>query len=174
MSKKFNTSSIAVAIFASLLVAGVLFVSANWQAPPKSPPACPASEPGCNAPINPGPSGQVIGGAFGVNRVFHVFGDGHLAGKVGIGTVSPVATLDVDGDINFNGQKSCRAFISGDWAESLFVPSSWTNANCQNYMKLAGASQYTLGCIFDNGTYSNGSAGSAVSLAGAPAPNCGW
>jgi hypothetical protein len=101
----------------------------------------------------------------------HVDGGTNLAtvsGNVGIGTNSPSAKLDVNGPIKFTSQKMCRATTPGLFTWSTLVPSSWTSGTCASFAATALASQFQLGCIFEN-SFSLGSANGGI-----PSPNCGW
>ena len=105
MSKKFKIDlpSIIVVVIVNLLVAGVLLVSANWTAPLSVPPTCNAGDPGCDAPLNVGPSTQLKLGALGVNGVFRAFSDAFFSGRVGIGNTTPAARLVVNNGLAGNG-----------------------------------------------------------------------
>ena len=162
MSKKFKIDlpSIIVIVIVNLLVAGVLFVSADWEAPLKAPPVCDFGKPGCDAPINVGPSTQVKSGALGVIGVLQT------------------------NSIDFNGQKVCRAIQlapGNNWGDSLLVPTTWLNVDCLRFVRDLIASDYAIGCIFRDGVYSEGErgfTGAAIirspKAAKVPLRNCGW
>ena len=79
-------------IVAMLFLAG--FVAWAWTEPTVAPPAG-----NVEAPINVGSVSQVKAGALGIGGVLEVFSDLIVDGKLGIGTASPGAKLDVQGDI---------------------------------------------------------------------------
>ena len=104
-------------------------------------------------------------------------------GNVGIGTAAPEAKLHVDGDVIVNsisfrgGQKVCRSTKAvaavPDWSDSLLVSSGWTVSNCRDRTLKIGAQRTSLGCVFDDGFYSEGTEGS-INPPGIPDRNCGW
>jgi hypothetical protein len=69
-------------------------------------------------------------------------------------------------------QKICTIFShSGDWRETVPVPSSWTAAQCNAYRTQTvpgGFTEYQLGCVFETGISLGAMNG------GIPSPNCGW
>jgi hypothetical protein len=101
-------------------------------------------------------------------------------GSVGIGTASPTARLDVNGNLRVNGdvhfarQKACSAVISGNFRDTILVPSSWTEATCSAYAQAIGTTAYQLWCITEN-NFSFGTPGTpGTTNGGVPSPNCGW
>ncbi|MEW6101200.1 MAG: hypothetical protein AB1481_02780 [Candidatus Omnitrophota bacterium] len=93
------------------------------------------------------------------------------SGNVGIGTNSPSVKLDVQGSMNFTGQKICivlPAGGSGGAPAPLLVPASWTKTTCSNFATTQlGGSGYRVGCIFTTSS----SVGTGTNN---PSPNCGW
>lgn len=91
-------------------------------------------------------------------------------GNLGIGTDNPIAKLDIEGDIRFNGQKACSAVLSGNWRDTIIVPSSWSASTCAKFAQAEAAvtMSYNLYCIFEDG-FSVGSVNGGI-----PSPNCGW
>lgn len=124
MSKKIkiNLPSIIVAVIANLLVAGVLIVSANWQAPLSTPPTCNSGDPGCDAPLNVGASTQVKLGALGVSGIFQAWSDAFFSGNVSIGTTPgncPAGYREVTGGpggVSYYSGSGCPA--AGEYALS--------------------------------------------------------
>ena len=170
--KSFKQSLIA--IFVGLLVVAGISFAAPWVGPTASPP-----DGNADAPINVGPLAQIkTGGWLSLGNLISrgatlLARDG---GNVGIGLgitsagdpVLPNAKLDVAGNINFTGQKICSVLVSGNWRDTIFIPSSWTSATCKSYMEITGTMAYQLGCIFEN-SFSFGAADGGI-----PSPNCGW
>ncbi len=64
--------------------------------------------------------------------------------------------------------KICSVFISGNWRDTVTVPSGWRTGTCLNYKNTVRATSYQVGCVFNN-SYSFGAVGG-----GTPSPNCGW
>lgn len=88
-------------------------------------------------------------------------------GGVGIGTAQPVhGKLDVEGDINFNGQKLCSVVVPNLFRDSILAPAGWQAADCVTFMNAVAATNYQLGCVFES-LLSMGPLGG-----GAPSPNC--
>ena len=81
----------------NLLVAGALLVYADWQAPLHDPTRCDSGNPGCDAPVNVGPSTQFKSGALGVRGIFQTESTAYFLGNVGIGTTSTLQRLTVKG-----------------------------------------------------------------------------
>ncbi len=106
-------------IIASLFLAG--FVVYAWTGPTQAPPNCPAGSPGCDAPINVGAGDQTflgsktlwmkndetgvmnLRGAFNVRGLSQFLSDAVFDGKVGIGTVTPGAKLEINGQVKITG-----------------------------------------------------------------------
>jgi len=102
MSKKFLTlSNIISVVIISSLSTGVFLAFADWSAPPTAPPECPASEPGCNLPLNVSGAGQIKAGGLtlGANLNPSDIGLIVLNGNVGVGTANPGEKLSVAGII---------------------------------------------------------------------------
>ncbi len=100
MSKKFFTlPNIISVVIISSLSAGVLWVFADWSAPPTASPNCPASEPGCNLPLNVSGAGQIKAGGLTLGANLNPSDTGLIVlnGNVGIGTASPGQKLTVAG-----------------------------------------------------------------------------
>ena len=76
--------------------------------------------------------------------------------------------VSINGKITFTGQKICSVITGGNWRDTLFVPSTWTAATCNQFRIDSGSAIYVLGCIFAN-SYSIGGAGGGI-----PPSNCGW
>ncbi|MGE4069841.1 MAG: hypothetical protein AB7E72_01545 [Lysobacterales bacterium] len=114
-------------------------------------------------------------------------------GNVGIGTTTPDRPLIVEGaskfagpidvtgalavngpvsvtSISFSAQKFCRTGQAGQYTNTVVVPSSWTAANCQNFLSVIGGNIYVLGCMFGDGTAAIGTQNTGAP----PSPNCGW
>lgn len=96
-----------------------------------------------------------------------------MGGNVGIGTATPTARLDVNGGINFNGQKMCSVTSTAagsPYRDTILVPAGWTAVTCQNWANSVepGPHSWQLGCIFTN-SFSWGAAGGGI-----PPSNCGW
>jgi hypothetical protein len=64
--------------------------------------------------------------------------------------------------------KTCSIIGSANWRDTILVPQFWTAETCNQYRMTVGATNYQLGCIFDN-SFSFG-----VNNGGKPSPNCGW
>lgn len=94
-------NNIKIGILALLLTIGIGTVYGDWTAPPSTPPTCPTSTPGCNAPLHIGADAQTkLGGVVlgsglpGTGMALYV-----PTGRVGIGNSSPTQKLDVTGYI---------------------------------------------------------------------------
>ncbi|MFZ2603503.1 MAG: hypothetical protein WAX79_05845 [Candidatus Omnitrophota bacterium] len=106
MSKKFFTlPNIISVVVISSLSAGVFLVFADWSAPPTAAPNCPASEPGCNLPLNVSGAGQIKAGGLTLGANLNPSDTGLiiLNGNVGIGTTAPGQKLTVAGTIEATG-----------------------------------------------------------------------
>ncbi len=108
---KFNMTTKNTILFA-LIAVGLLAMStvwANWTPPPGTPPDCPDTNPACHVPINVSSLGQIKSGSFNISFGNFVVGPMNVPvfsvlsseGKVGIGTGSPTAQLDVVGLTRF-------------------------------------------------------------------------
>jgi hypothetical protein len=128
---------------------------------------------------------EVVAPATGAGNIFPA------TGRVGIGTTTPDRELSVSGESRFSGnveiggvlaasshqfsaQKFCRV-VGGSlrWHDTLIVPNSWTLLHCKNLPgdpALHDGSNFTVGCLFSDGTVSV----SPLNVAQAPTPNCGW
>jgi hypothetical protein len=76
------------------------------------------------------------------------------------------------------GMMVCSAFTANDWRDTLPVPDTWRPRDCFDFARMIGASEYSLGCVFERGRMrvSFGEPGSVhVRNDGSlPEPNCGW
>ena len=63
---------------------------------------------------------------------------------------------------------------SGGSGEPIDVPDSWTIATCASWAKSVGFSDYRVGCVFDDNSFSWGTFHDEPFGAGLPDPNCGW
>jgi hypothetical protein len=76
------------------------------------------------------------------------------------------------------GMMLCSAFIANDWRDTIPVPDTWRPRDCFDFAREIGASEYSLGCVFERGRMrvSFGEPGSVhVRDDGSlPEPNCGW
>lgn len=64
--------------------------------------------------------------------------------------------------------KTCSIIGSTNWRDTIPVSQLWTTETCNQYRMAVGATNYQLGCIFDN-SFSLGE-----NNGGKPSPNCGW
>ncbi len=90
-----------VALFATVAIA--------WTGPTAAPPSGNVA-----APINVGSTNQVKNGGLSVNA-FSAFGSSYFAGKVGIGTLSPVTVLDVNGPVRVSNQPQYGPVTLESW-----------------------------------------------------------
>lgn len=97
ISRTIKSASMILGI--SLSVFLVTFVVFAFAGPSQNPPACPAGEPGCDAPLHVGTAGQVKDGPLGIEGVFRAYSNLIVDGNVGIGTANPTTRLEVDGNI---------------------------------------------------------------------------
>ena len=121
-----------------------------------------------------------------------------VRGKVGIGVTNPQAKLDVNGNINFDGQKLCyciwkAGYLGNDWVSAtILAPATWTPDDCDEVCKFASA--YPRGCDdmltetyclwdhnvtggkkFSGVVYKHRYSGKEETWPdGYPNPNCGW
>lgn len=65
-------------------------------------------------------------------------------------------------------QKVCRAFVGGNWSDTIVVPNAWNGGMCQSWAGSIGGNQWQMGCFFDWGYSWGGFNG------GLPPANCGW
>jgi len=162
------------------LILGVLIMSfligylvlAWTDAPAGTPPTCPAGYPGCDAPINVGSTYQQKAGGLGAATFYDYNNNswwvdpaggagGYAAlfnGNVGIGTASPGAKLDVNGQIKIQGGSPGAGKILTSDASGL---ASWqaasggtlTGSGTANYIsKWTGGTSLGNSVIYDNGT----------------------
>ncbi|QQG38125.1 MAG: hypothetical protein HYS26_01050 [Candidatus Kaiserbacteria bacterium] len=91
--------------FAALLAASSL---SAWVGPTASPP-----DDNVPAPVNVGTTDQIKSAGLSLDALA-VFGSQYVEDKLGIGRVSPVVALDVDGTLRLgNGDESCQAVTAG-------------------------------------------------------------
>lgn len=64
--------------------------------------------------------------------------------------------------------KMCSGFVSGNYRDTILVPSAWSSGMCQSWVASTGTSSWQIGCVFDWG-YSWGTPNG-----GLPPSNCGW
>ncbi len=112
MKKQISSKTISL-IFGILVICfAIVFYAFGWAEPQQAPPGCTSGQPGCDAPINVGATGQVKEGALGVYGVFRAVGGADPAiepglvvnnGNVGIGTTEPQAKLHVAGTAGTDG-----------------------------------------------------------------------
>ena len=127
---------------------------------------------GGGAGNNGGVGRALVDGGSGAGLVVNYsndFGKVAIQGKVGIGTTNPQATLDVNGNLGFTGQKVCQVIRSGMWIDTTIVPATWGKATCASYRDSEAADRYKLGCMYADG-FSWGGDSNGVP----PSPNCGW
>jgi hypothetical protein len=55
--------------------------------------------------------------------------------------------LQVLGGIVRSPLKVCSVFISGNWRDSIIVPTTWVPAQCGQFMTSVGADTWQLGCV---------------------------
>lgn len=111
MKKKiFSVTYIAIGLIIGL---STLSAFADWTPPSHNPPNCPTGEPGCDAPLNVGPSHQTKLGSISINTTtdspdpfgLDVFGISRFFGNVEIGTAASPATIKiVDGSTLTSGK----------------------------------------------------------------------
>lgn len=144
----FAVVGIGVGVFVSVIYASAAVPAAAWTAPTDTAPACSASNPACNAPINVSGNAQRKNGLLGVDALgvygaFHAWGSPALTGAegltvnngaVGIGTANPQQTLHVVGNIRIDG-------LSGAPDTSALIIGS---GNASNF------SSFTLPCSFNS------------------------
>ncbi len=105
-------STIKSFIIVFILTIGVSYTLATWTNPPTgTPPNCPAGEPGCDAPLNVGSSGQAKAGRLGINQT-SVPTSNYKALEVLGGITSN--TLNGEGGIFSYGQSAGLAFQTRD------------------------------------------------------------
>jgi hypothetical protein len=71
---------------------------ADFTPPSNNPPTCPAGSPGCDVPLNVGPTNQQKQGMLLLNTAGNTNGLIVQSGRVGIGTISPGYMLHVNGN----------------------------------------------------------------------------
>lgn len=113
-------------------------------------------------------SDGTLGSTTGREYAFYGIGDSYISGDVGVGVLTPLAKLDVAGDIRFDGQKYCSVLIVGNWRNTVLVPSTWSATTCADYKDAVLANDYQLVCVFSN-SFSLGALNGGI-----PPRNCGW
>lgn len=122
-AKKLFISSLLPILISLILIAAVIYA---WTEPSQAPPTCPAGEPGCDAPLNVGPIGQIKEGGLRLNtggaaNSLYLQGDPVLTtkgliveyGNVGIGKTNPGYKLHVsNGDSYFENNAIVMDLLS--------------------------------------------------------------
>ncbi|MDD5433766.1 MAG: hypothetical protein PHE77_03910, partial [Candidatus Pacebacteria bacterium] len=113
---KFKPIILLVSVF--VICYSITFCVLAWYDAPASPPTCPSGDPGCDAPINAGPTAQVKTGAlqtngFQTNGELTAIGTSYLAnvnvyGNMGVGVVASSYRLEVSGTM-----KSTNSLVTG-------------------------------------------------------------
>jgi hypothetical protein len=95
-----------------------------------------------------------------------------------------VETVMTQVDLESGGRKVCIVGQAGTFNApgelTLYVPSTWTAAACQQLAKQEGRFDYRLGCVFENSSsfgWTQNGRESATAIAKAnirPEHNCGW
>lgn len=67
-----------------------------------------------------------------------------------------------------SGTKVCSVFVPSNWRDSVNVGAGFTRQACIDYMRVVGANNFQLGCLYTNGI------GFGLPNGGLPAQNCGW
>lgn len=119
MQKQISPRVVSLVFGVLVLCFGITFYVIGWTEPTQSPPGCPAGQPGCDAPINVGPTGQVKIGGLALNTGADGIPSSDGAtngllvydGNVGIGTTSPMTDLHIN-DLTSGADVGLR--ITGD------------------------------------------------------------
>ena len=113
VNKKISPKVISL-IFGILVICFVVgFYVFAWAEPQQVPPNCTSGQPGCDAPINVGHTGQYKSGSLRVAGLT-VDSSTYLAttsGNVGIGTMSPLGKLDIQGGADSTGANDPYALL---------------------------------------------------------------
>ncbi len=133
-------SYLLITVFLTLgLLISFQSLLAAWTAPLASPPTCATGNPGCDAPINMGSLPQIKYGSLKVNMDDILATGLAVYGKVGIGTITPGAALEVVGDIISKGTS---------WtARSTPVTNVWTSVAYGNGIFVAVSDYAAFGQV---------------------------
>jgi len=148
MSKSIFSKKLALSLGVLAVIFSINYLVMAWTEPGALPPT-----PNVPAPINVGTSTQTkqgdlnIMGNFSVNKIFEADGGGAvgtglnvIGGKVGIGTITPGAKLDVIGDIasanNFDWNKQATANGNPEGG-LLFTTTHSSGANPYTYYEIS-------------------------------------
>ncbi len=97
-------NKITLVLLVLIMSLGISYLVVAWEGPPGEPTYCPSGYPGCDAPLDVGPTHQAKEGGVSVNSFVARAGAilAQSSGNVGIGR-SPSYKLDVQGDVRWSG-----------------------------------------------------------------------
>jgi len=108
MNYSYFSKTIALAVGVLAMAFLISFVVLAWTEPSSSPPTCPAGQPGCDAPLNIGPTAQTKTGDLTVKTTFYgddlrlgnwsVPGGVTTAGDIDIKNLAGTTVIQLDGD----------------------------------------------------------------------------
>ncbi len=158
ISRTIKSASMILGI--SLSVFLVTFIVFAFSGPSQNPPACPAGEPGCDAPLHIGTAGQVKDGPLGIEGVFRAYSNLIVDGNVGIGTANPTTRLEVDGNIiasapTASNHLTTKAYVDAQagGGGGMLCTTRWNVTTCPDGWTLGYSGYTTFIGINSSGSY---------------------
>ena len=122
LSAQLFTKTLLTTLTRILLLLAILTLALSiqylhaWTGPPSSAPTCATGQTGCDAPLNVGTTNQTKSGGLTVGGGaggFAVLASQYIQNNLGVGVVSPVEKLEVNGNVKLSGAGSGVVFTDG-------------------------------------------------------------